>query len=97
MSVDKRCFHGIVLRFALSLLGVKVQTTAPHSPWQNGRIERFFGTFKRDFARVVEGNLETLLAQWRFYYNFARPQATGEAQLIELWDGELRCAYFASD
>jgi putative transposase len=65
-------------------------------------------------VRVIEDNLETLLAQWRFYYNFARPhqhlnfktpaeswsgkpKATGEPQLIELWDGKLRCAYFASD
>jgi transposase InsO family protein len=31
---------------ALWLVGVRHQRTEPHSPWQNGRIERFFWTLK---------------------------------------------------
>jgi putative transposase len=62
-----------ILRGALALLGVRVQTTDLASPWQNGAIERLFGTLKRDLARVCEGDLTQLLIEWRWYYNFARP------------------------
>jgi putative transposase len=69
---NEACFHGWPIRMALMCLNIRLQTTPPHSPWCNGRIERFFGSFKRDFERVVECNLERLVAQWRWYYNFAR-------------------------
>jgi putative transposase len=70
---NEPCFHGFWIQITLAILGVKLNAIAPNSPWQNGRIERFFGSFKRDFERIIEGDLPTLLAQWRWYYNFAGP------------------------
>ncbi|QEW08490.1 integrase core domain-containing protein [Nitrincola iocasae] len=29
------------------------QTTEKHCPWQNGRIERFFGTFKTHIRQIL--------------------------------------------
>ena len=39
-------FTSTLFRLGLSLLGVRHQLTAPFAPWQNGRVERFFKTFK---------------------------------------------------
>jgi putative transposase len=39
-------FRTAVFRAILKLLGVRQQFTALHSPWQNGRIERFWRTLK---------------------------------------------------
>jgi hypothetical protein len=35
------------------LLGIRLQTTDLHCPWQNGRIERFFSTLKAGLDRIV--------------------------------------------
>jgi len=40
-------FTSRVFRAALLLLGIRHQRTDLHCPWQNGRVERFFGTLKR--------------------------------------------------
>jgi len=40
------CFNSKLITFGLWFLGIKKQTIDKHSPWQNGRIERFFGTLK---------------------------------------------------
>jgi putative transposase len=39
-------FTSRLFRFALFWLGIRHQRTEKMAPWQNGRIERFFGTFK---------------------------------------------------
>ena len=46
------CFNSALFNAALWLLGIQHQTTQVCCPWQNGRIERFFGTFKR-YAKQV--------------------------------------------
>jgi putative transposase len=85
------CFHSILLRSAFALLGIKVQKTNKHSPWQNGRIERMFGTLKADFEAIMEGCMTTLLAEWRWYYNFARPhQHLNYKTPAECWNGQKR-------
>ena len=38
--------HGSRRTLALRLMGIRHQRIDPHCPWQNGRIERFFGTLK---------------------------------------------------
>jgi transposase InsO family protein len=43
---NESCFTSRLFRFALAVLGNRQQRSAPTAPWQNGRIERFFGTFK---------------------------------------------------
>jgi putative transposase len=45
-------FVSLSFAIALQKLGIKHQRSPPHSPWQNGRIERFFGTFKRAISQI---------------------------------------------
>jgi putative transposase len=45
-SDNASVFRAVVFRAALKLLGVHQQFTQLHSPWQNGRIERFWRTLK---------------------------------------------------
>ena len=74
LRVDNEAsFNSRWLRGMLRLLGVRLITTKPHSPWQNGRIERSFRTFKEHFRKVIAGDLATRLKEWRWVYNFARP------------------------
>jgi putative transposase len=45
-SDNASVFRTLLFRGMLRLLGVKQQFTELHSPWQNGRIERFWRTLK---------------------------------------------------
>jgi len=59
----------------LWLLGIKHQTTEIHSPWQNGRVERFFGTLKQKLNRWSVDSFEQCnhdLEIFRFWYNQVR-------------------------
>lgn len=70
------CLNSRLMRRALGLLGVRLQTIDLHCPWQNGRIERFFGTLKQklDAISVADGNeLAFKLNAFRAWYNHARP------------------------
>lgn len=53
----------------LWLLGIRHQRTELHCPWQNGRVERFFGTLKEKLNHWEVNSLEQLnhaLGQFRF-------------------------------
>ena len=39
-----------LFRLGLWLLGIRQQRIEPGCPWQNGRVERFIGTVKRELA-----------------------------------------------
>lgn len=70
------CFNSRLMRGVLVLLGVHLQTIELHCPWQNGRIERFFGTLKQklDAISVADGNeLALKLSAFRAWYNHVRP------------------------
>lgn len=57
-------------------LGIRLQFSRPASPWQNGRIERFFGTLKMHLHgwRFTDGRcLAQGLDEFRHYYNAVRP------------------------
>ncbi|MBK6725644.1 MAG: DDE-type integrase/transposase/recombinase [Xanthomonadales bacterium] len=45
-----------VMRSALRVLSVKLQVVDIACPWQNGRVERFFGAFKAAMARIIVNN-----------------------------------------
>lgn len=49
---NEACFTSRLMR-SYQLLGIKPQRIDVASPWQNGRIERFFGTFKEIFKQVT--------------------------------------------
>lgn len=58
---------------------VSHERTAPCAPWQNGRIERFFGTFKTAvrFLESLGGDARSVgqqgLDEFRVWYNHLRP------------------------
>ena len=61
-----------LMRATLRLLGVKLQVIQVACPWMNGRIERFFGTFKAAIRQVVVLGAEDLcvrLVEFRAFYN----------------------------
>ena len=80
-----------VFRFALWLLGVQHQRIDLHCPWQNGRVERFFGTLKVKLDQLVVESptaLNAALGEFRFFYNHVRPhQNLGGKTPAEAWTG----------
>ncbi|MDB5814893.1 MAG: Integrase core domain protein [Rhodocyclales bacterium] len=63
-------------RLILKLIGIRQQFTELGCSWQNGRIERIFGTLKQslDQIQIDTGEaLDGLLDQFRFHYNHVRP------------------------
>ncbi|WP_158635690.1 integrase core domain-containing protein [Vulcaniibacterium tengchongense] len=73
---NEACFNSVLMKAALASLGIRLQTIDLHCPWQNGRIERFFGTLKRHLDRIaVHGRdeLQVKLVEFRCWYNHARP------------------------
>ena len=87
---NEAVFCSWVFRFSLFLLGIRHQKTQVHSPWQNGRIERFFGTLKRMSERVKFENCASVgqaMETFRFWYNRARPhQNLGGRTPVEAWN-----------
>ncbi len=59
----------------LQWLDIKLIHSRPARPWENGRIERFFGTFKsylRDYAIKDALHLVNALEEFQFWYNVTR-------------------------
>lgn len=73
---NESVFTSRTFRLALLLLCIRHERTDPHCPWQNGRVERFFGTLKHCLDRLAVDSLEALnvaLGEFRFFYNHVRP------------------------
>lgn len=73
---NEACFTSRLFRFGLWLLGTRHQRIDLHCPWQNGRIERFFGTLKEKLNRIEIVDftgLNQALVQFRCWYNHVRP------------------------
>ena len=89
---NEAVFTSRTFRFALLLLGMRHQRIDPGCPWQNGRVERFFGTLKARLDRLAVDSLETLngaLVEFRFFYNHVRPhQNLAGLTPAEAWAGE---------
>ncbi len=69
------CFNSKLIKFGLWILGIKKQTTQKHCPWQNGRIERFFGTLKatlRNLPKQDNDDIPYLMHSFEFWYNQIR-------------------------
>ncbi|GEN22524.1 hypothetical protein HCU01_04730 [Halomonas cupida] len=88
---NEACFNSMLLRTALAWLGIRLQTIAPHCPWQNGRIERFFGTLKQHLNTVIpidDADLKIMMAEFRCWYNHAKPhQHLYGYTPAEVWEG----------
>ncbi|WCM94102.1 integrase core domain-containing protein [Acidovorax sp. NCPPB 2350] len=87
---NEAMFTSRLWRTALGLLGVQHQRSAPGCPWQNGRIERFFGTLKPvlQSMRLTVEKLPVALAGFASFYNEVRPhQNLGGLTPHEAWQG----------
>ena len=74
-SDNEMVFTSKLMRMTLKLLGIKQQTTQLASPWQNGKIERLFGTMKQSFKALTfpsSPSLEKALQEFRLFYNHIR-------------------------
>lgn len=62
-----------------NILGIRVITNDPYTPQQNGKVERFHKTLKREFYWKYcsyQDTLETInykLTLWLHHYNYTRP------------------------
>ena len=88
---NESVFTSLLFRIYLACLGTQQQTTQVASPWQNGRIERFFGTLKRYTQQIIIPNDQAQLAldQFRVWYNHIRPHQNLAGQTpAEVWNGK---------
>jgi transposase InsO family protein len=87
---NEAVFQSRLCRTSLALLGIRQQTIELHCPWQNGRIERFFGTLKAKLDRWAVADrvaLNASLAVFRLWYNYVRPHQHLQACTpIEAWN-----------
>ena len=88
---NEAVFAGGVFTSALRLLGIVHQRTTPGCPWQNGRIERLFGTLKgklQVWRFVGAVSLQLALDQFVTWYNDVRPHRHLQgATPMEAWHG----------
>jgi putative transposase len=88
---NEAVFTSRMFRLALFVLGIRHQTTDLHCPWQNGRVERFFGSLKTSLDQLAVASFDALnsaLGEYRFFYNHVRThQHLGGATPAEAWAG----------
>ena len=101
---NEACFTSLTFRLGLCLAQIKHKTSEVASPWQNGRIERFFGTFKY-YARQVRferAHIDTNFQLFRLFHNSVRPHSNlGGKTPTEAWTQKSHNAkgrgYFVSE
>ena len=88
---NEAIFTSREFRLGLQRLGIRHQRTDPGCPWQNGRIERLFGTLKQklDQWQVADfGQLNRDLDLFRRWYNHVRPHQNLDGSTpAEVWSG----------
>ena len=93
-SDNEATMSSFVFKTFLKLVGVQKQTTNVHSPWQNGRIERLFGTLKpvlRELHISGRAQLQNVLDELRVFYNHARPHMNLNHQTpAQVWQSQCR-------
>ncbi|MEM1183182.1 MAG: integrase core domain-containing protein [Acidobacteriota bacterium] len=75
---NEAIFKSKRFRWALIAFGVRHQITQVASPWQSGRVERFFGILKGKWAQHAHlpstwSDLVAELREFRTWYNHLRP------------------------
>ena len=90
-SDNEACFTSRLFRTTHFLFGIRQQRSDPGCPWQNGRIERLFGTLKGKLDWLEVASLDALgtaLGEFRLWYNHIRPhQHLGGRTPAEAWAG----------
>ena len=97
---NEAVFISRLFRWGLRILGIRHQRIEKLAPWQNGRIERFFGSFKaswRLFCESSGGTVEDLrpeLEIFRAWYNHVRPHQHLDGRVpADVWTGAMPAAY----
>jgi putative transposase len=89
---NERCFTLAAFILGLKLLCIRHQRIAKGCPWQNGRIERLFGTLKQCLKQVQFDSasaLGGLLGEFGCWYNHIRPhQNLGGLTPMEAWNAK---------
>lgn len=84
-------FTSRLFTLGLQWLGIRHQRTDVGCPWQNGRVERFFGTLKQKLNQWRVANLDMLnfaLGDFSFWYNCVRPHQHLDGRTpVEAWCG----------
>ncbi len=84
-------FASWVFTTFLKLVGIRHQRIKVCAPWQNGRIERLFGTLKPLLRQLVipsRAALQSALEEFTLFYNHARPhQNLDWLTPVEKWNG----------
>ena len=88
---NERVFTSFVFTTFLKLVGIDHQRIQTCAPWQNGRMERLFGTLKpllRQLVIPTKAALQLALDEFTLFYNHARPhQNLGGLTPAETWNG----------
>ena len=86
---NEAIFTSRLFGFVLRQLGIRHRRSAPHAPWQNGRIERLFGSLKRviDPMTLASGEaLQSVLTAFAIWYNGVRPHPHLQGRTpLEAW------------
>lgn len=88
---NEAIFTSREFRLGLQRLGIRHQRTDPGCPWQNGRIERLFGTLKQKLDQWPVSGFTQLnhdLDLFRRWYNHVRPHQNLDGRTpAEAWNG----------
>lgn len=88
---NEAIFTSQVFRHGLKKLGIRHQRSDPGCPWQNGRIERLFGTLKDKLDQWIVTGIEQLntdLGIFQQWYNHVRPHRNLNGRTpAEAWCG----------
>jgi putative transposase len=89
-SDNEAIFKSRLFTFGLWILNIKHIKSELGKPWQNGRIERLFGTLKPLIKQIQIDSVDHLkiaLSQFNFWYNELRPhQHLGGCTPNEIWN-----------
>lgn len=92
---NEAVFTSCLFRLGLWLLRIQHQRTEVCCPWQNGKVERFFGTLKDKLNQWDVDSFPALnnsLALFRCWYNHIRPhQYLDGLTPAEVWQGNTDC------
>ena len=84
-------FRSLQVKKVLRKCRVRRRFSEPGKPWQNGRIERFFGTLKAELRFYMIADRKHLiqsLAQFQFWYDVTRShQHLNGNTPIDAWEG----------
>jgi transposase InsO family protein len=93
---DRDAIYGRIFGERVVRLGLETVRIAPRSPWQNGYVERFVGTLRRELLDHVvvlgECHLLRLVREHARYYNQDRPHMSlyGDAPAHRAAEGPER-------